>query len=92
MELTENMIEFISGQRTATITFSNLKHINRIKKLYEDRPGEFKYFHQNEDGSIIAKVPLRWVKVSPPRENNRVYTEEERAAIAERLKNSRKSQ
>lgn len=89
MELTENMIEFINGQRTATITFSNLKHINRIKRLYEDRPDEFKYFHQNEDGSIIAKVPLRWIKVSPPRENNRVYTEEEKAAISERLRKAR---
>lgn len=37
MEITENMIEFISGQRTATVTLSNPKHINRIKKLYEDR-------------------------------------------------------
>lgn len=40
MEITENMIEFISGQRTATVTLSNPKHINRIKKLYEDRNQE----------------------------------------------------
>lgn len=29
MENTENMIEFISGTRTATVTFTNQKHINR---------------------------------------------------------------
>ena len=42
MENQENMIEFIAGQKTATVTFSNRKHINRIKKLYEDRKDEFK--------------------------------------------------
>lgn len=31
MENSENMIEFISGTRTATVTFTNKKHINRIK-------------------------------------------------------------
>ena len=42
MENSENMIEFISGTRTTTVTFTNQKHINRIKKLYEDRKDEFK--------------------------------------------------
>lgn len=35
MENQENVLEFISGTRTATVTFTNQKHINRIKKLYE---------------------------------------------------------
>lgn len=36
MDNKENMIEFLSGQRTCTVTFTNQKHINRIKKLYEE--------------------------------------------------------
>ena len=44
MENTENMIEFITGTRTATVTFTNQKHINRFKKLYEERKDDFKYF------------------------------------------------
>ena len=55
MENMENMIEFISGTRTATVTFTNQKHINRIKKIHEDRKDEFKYFVENDDGSICAK-------------------------------------
>ena len=56
MENIENMIEFISGTRTATVTFTNKKHINRIKKLYEERKDEFKYLVENPDGSICAKL------------------------------------
>ena len=43
MENTENMVEFISGTRTATVTFANEKHINRMKKFYEERKDDFKY-------------------------------------------------
>ena len=49
MENTENMVEFISGTRTATVTFTNQKHINRMKKLYEERKDDFKYFKENKD-------------------------------------------
>ncbi|WP_342759431.1 hypothetical protein [Kineothrix sedimenti] len=92
MELVENMMEFISGSRTATVTFSNQKHINRIKKLYKERPDEFKYFHQNKDGSIVAKLPLKWLKINPgakvdPDKPKRIVSEEHkermRAALAE---------
>ena len=88
---TENVLEFISGTRTATVTFTNQKHINRIKKLYEERKDDFKYFHENTDGSICAKLPLKWIKISPTKRNSRIYTEEEKRKIAERLKNSRRN-
>ena len=61
----ENVVEFISGTRTATVTFTNQKHINRIKKLYEERKDDFKYFKENKDGSICAKLPLKWIKINP---------------------------
>lgn len=89
MENSENMIEFISGTRTATVTFTNQKHINRMKKLYEERKDDFKYFVENKDGSICAKIPLKWIKISPTKTNNRIYTEEEKQKIVERLKNAR---
>ena len=89
MENTENMIEFLSGTRTATVTFTNQKHINRMKKLYEERGDEFKYFHENSDGSICAKIPLRWVKVNPGAlpgtGKKRELTEEQKQALRERL-------
>ena len=87
----ENCIEFLSGERSAVVLFTNRKHINRIKKLYEERKDDFKYFHENTDGSICAKIPLKWIKISPTKRNSRIYTEEEKRKIAERLKNSRRN-
>jgi hypothetical protein len=87
MENNENMIDFISNARTATVSFTNSKYINRIKALYEDedRKGEFKYFIENEDGSICAKIPLKWVKISPPKK----VSEAQRQAASERFKKMR---
>ena len=93
MENNENMIEFLSGTRNATVTFTNQKHINRMKKLYEERGDEFKYFHENSDGSICAKIPLRWIKVNPGAlpgtGKKREMTEEQKQALRERLAEGR---
>ena len=90
MENSENMIEFISGARTATVTFTNQKHINRIKKLYEERKDDFKYFIENPDGSICAKLPLKWIKINAGSKTGRVMTEEQKEAARIRLANARK--
>lgn len=85
----ENCIEFLSGERSAVVTFTNRKHINRIKKLYEERKDDFKYFHENTDGSICAKIPLKWIKLNPGSKNGRVMTEEQKEAARIRLANAR---
>jgi hypothetical protein len=89
MENNENMVEFISGTRSATVTFTNQKHINRMKKLYEERGSEFKYFVENEDGSICAKIPLKWIKVNPGSvlgtRAKREMTEDQKEALRQRL-------
>ena len=86
MENTENVLEFISGTRTATVTFTNKKHINRIKKLYEERKDDFKYFVENPDGSVCAKLPLKWIKINPgskpdPNKPKREMSEEQKAKL-----------
>ena len=85
----ENCIEFLSGERSAVVSFTNKKHINRIKKLYEERKDDFKYFHENTDGSICAKIPLKWIKLNPGSKNRRVMTEEQKEAARVRLANAR---
>ena len=87
---TENVLEFISGTRTATVTFTNQKHINRIKKLYEERKDDFKYFKENTDGSVCAKIPLKWIKINAGSKTGRVMTEEQKEAARIRLANARK--
>ena len=91
MENTENMVEFISGTRTATVTFTNQKHINRMKKLYEERKDDFKYFKENKDGSICAKIPLKWIKINAGSKTGRVLTEEQKEAARIRLQKVREN-
>lgn len=91
MENTENMIEFITNQRTATVTFTNRKHINRIKKLYKEHKDEFKYYVENEDGSICAKIPLKWIRINPGSKTGRVMTDEQKEAARIRLKKYQES-
>ena len=85
----ENCIEFLSGERSAVVSFTNRKHINRIKKLYEERKDDFKYFHENTYGSICAKIPLKWIKLNPGSKNGRIMTEEQKEAARIRLANAR---
>ena len=86
MENNENMVEFISGTRTATVTFTNAKHIRKIKELYETHKEDFKFFKENKDGSICAKIPLKWVRLSAGRTGtSREMTEEQKEALRQRL-------
>ena len=84
-------MEFISGTRTATVTFTNQKHINRMKKLYEERKDDFKYFKENTDGSVCAKIPLKWIKINAGSKTGRVMTEEQKEAARIRLQKAREN-
>lgn len=71
----ENCVEWLSGEHYAVVSFTNKKHINRIKKIYEERKDEFKYFVENKDGSVCAKIPMKWVKINPgAKPGSRTYT------------------
>lgn len=83
MEIQENVIEFYTGDKFASCTFTNRKHINRIKKLHEEKPAEFQAYIENNDGSVWAKIPLSWVKINPGAK--REMTEEQKEAARERL-------
>ena len=87
----ENNIEFLTGQRKVTFTFTAKKFINKMKKYKESHPDDID-FVESSDGSICGHVPLKWLKISPPRKV--VLTEEqkaERSARMKRLAESRKN-
>ena len=86
MENDENMIEFLANAKTATVTFTNAKHIKKMKELYESHPDDFKYFIINQDGSLCAKIPLKWVRISAGRTGTkREMTDEQKEALRQRL-------
>jgi hypothetical protein len=70
------------------LTLSQEKHKNIIDRLASERPDECRVKARNQDGSILAAVPVKWIKISPPR----AMSEEQRAAAAEHLRSVRPTQ
>lgn len=64
---------------------------NRLLKLAAERPDEITITNRPEDndGCLCCKCPAQWLKIAPPA--RRDLSDEERAAIGERLKSARKT-
>lgn len=77
----DNVIEWLDGQQTVTVTFYQKKFVNRIKKLAESR-NDVEIIAENGDGSICAHLPLKFIRISAPRE----LSEEQIALARERAK------
>jgi len=68
------------------------KWINKIHKLIEEHPEDIRVIRRPEenDGCIYVELPSSWLKVSPPRKLD--LSEEDRAALRERMINIRSRQ
>lgn len=64
----ENAIEWLKDAKTALVTLTQGRYITKIKKYTQSNPKECKVLTENADGSICARIPISWVKISPPRE------------------------
>lgn len=84
----ENVIEWIRGQKMVTVQLAGgSKLCHRVQKYADLHPDEVQIVATNKDNSIVAHLPLSYIKITRPRE----YTEEQRQAAAERLAATRKS-
>lgn len=81
----ENVIEFMTNDTRATLSFSQGRYKSTIRRLAEKHPEDCQIIADNEDGSICAHVPVSWLRISPPRQ----YTEEQRQQMGERLRQNR---
>lgn len=77
----ENAIEWVNGQDRVTVTLSQGRYINKVKKLAETHK-EVEIVKENEDGTLLAHLPLKYIKISAPRQ----MTEEQREQARERFK------
>lgn len=84
--VTENVIEWIKGQQIATLTLTRGPLVTRVKKLVEQHPEECQVIARNEDGSILVRVPVKWLKINPPMN----LSKEQREKLRERGKNLQK--
>lgn len=80
----ESVIEFIKGSEIATVSFPHGKFKSRIKKLAEAHPDECQIIAENEDGSLCAHIPVKWIRINPTKR----MTDEQRRELASRLNGS----
>ena len=76
-DLRENVIEFYAGDERATVTFSQGRYITRIKKLAKEYPDQCQITAENKDSTIVAHIPVKWLKIYPGG-HGREWTEEEK--------------
>lgn len=88
-DIQENMVEWISGEHYMTTTFTDRKRSNRLRKLYKERPEDFKYIIDNDDGYVTARIPLRWLKINPGSKTKRKMSEEQKKKSSENLAKAR---
>lgn len=62
-KFSENAIEWLSGERYATITVSQRKWIDLIKTIA--RAKKLKKITVNTDGTVTARIPIEWVHILP---------------------------
>lgn len=80
----ENVIEWITGDNRVTLSLTQRKYINKIKKLAANN-SEVEIVAENADGSICAHLPLSYIKISKPASRN--LTDEQREVLRNRFKN-----
>lgn len=85
----ENAIEWLDGQKTATVTLHSMKLRNRVLKLAKEHPDKVTIIARPEDkgqnGILYARIPISWLKIQPPR----AVSEKERMRLAETGKATR---
>lgn len=80
----ECVIEWLRNNKTATVTFpNNTRFKTKIIKLAEQFPNEVQIRHVNKDGSIIAHIPVSYIKINRSKIE---LTEEQKKERAERLR------
>lgn len=85
----ETVFEHWDGKDTWTVSTDERTWKNRLVKLAEQHPADVECVAVNRDGSVMYHVPASWVRLRPPVKRN--MTEEQKAALAERLKLARES-
>ena len=81
----ENCVEFLNNQKTMTVSFCSQKWITKIKKLSQSNLDDVEIIAENKDGSICARLPIKYLKISAPRK----VSDEQRQKASERFKKLR---
>lgn len=78
----ENTIEFTTGSKCVTVSLSQGRYKNRVKQLAKSHPEECEIVAENQDGSICAHIPVKWIRINPGSE----ISEEHKEKLRENLR------
>ena len=79
----ENVIEWIKDSKVATITFTQIRYISKVRELAAKYPDRVQIVKDNADGTIVAHIPVSAVKINIIERN---LSEEQKRIAAERLR------
>ena len=83
--MNENVIEWISGQEKATVTLFRGRLRTKVLKLYDKEEVEILRYPEENNGYLLARIPVKWIKISPPKK----MSEERRHELSEVMKRRR---
>lgn len=75
-----------NSRQLMTVTLTRKKWVNRVIEYAKKYPDEVEITHKNNDGSIVAHIPVSYLKITRPRE----VSEEKRQHQKELLEQLRK--
>lgn len=80
----DHAIEWTRNGRDAmaTVTFPAGRFRTKIEKLAEEHPEEVTIRYRNKDGSIVATIPVRYIRITATRQ----LTDEQKEEMAERMR------
>lgn len=79
-------INYTDRDEHAFFSANEKRHVKNILRLAEQYPDEVtvKIMPEKNGGHILAWIPKRWIRISPPRKLD--LTDEQRAAISDRMR------
>ena len=60
---TSNIISFEQRDKYCSVSISSTRLITLVKRVHKSRPDDFKMFIENDDGSIFAMFPAKWLNI-----------------------------
>lgn len=63
----ENAFEFLKKDEIVTATVTKKRFVNRLNNLSKRFPDIFVKTAENEDGSIVVRFPVQYLKIGSPR-------------------------
>ena len=76
------IVDFQNGAKLCTVSLSRKKWINLIEEYAEKYPNEVTIKYRNKDGSIVAHMPVTYLRIRRPTQLE--LSEEDREELRQR--------